>query len=105
VADNGKVLAGRVALVNAAGRGIGRGTAEALAAAGARLVVAALNADAITSLADDLAAREAGRSVPLGRPGTPADLGNLICYLCSDAGSYITGQVIAVDGGLLRGTF
>jgi 3alpha(or 20beta)-hydroxysteroid dehydrogenase len=105
VADNGKVLAGRVALVNAAGQGIGRGTAEALAAAGARLVVAALNADAITVLADDLAAREAGRSVPLGRLGTPADLGNLICYLCSDAGSYITGQVIAVDGGLLRGTF
>jgi NAD(P)-dependent dehydrogenase (short-subunit alcohol dehydrogenase family) len=46
-----------------------------------------------------------GRAVPLGRVGVPADLGNLIAYLCSDAGSYITGQVIAVDGGLLRGTF
>jgi len=268
VADSGKALAGRVALVNAAGRGIGRGTAEALAAGGARLVVASLNGDAITSLAEDLAARhgvevvgmvgdvtrpdtapalvaaavqrfggldilvnnsggpprgqftdfgdaawqdafdllllsvvrmvraalpslrasahggrivtvastsvkqpvenlilsnslraavaglsktladelgpdgitvnlvcpgsiltdrlrsghreraaaagvdvdklvasEAGRKVPLGRVGMPADLGNLIAYLCSDAGSYITGQVIAVDGGLLRGTF
>jgi len=268
VAANGKALAGRVALVNAAGRGIGRGTAEALAAGGARLVVASLNPDAIASLAEDLAARhgtevvgmvgdvtlpgtadalvetaaqrfggldilvnnsggpprgkfadfgdeawqgafdllllsvvrmvraalpflrasahggrivtvastsakqpianlilsnslragvaglsktladelgpdgitvnlvcpgsiltdrlrsgfreraaaegigvdelavaEAERSVPLGHPGTPADLGNRICYLCSDAGSYITGQVIAVDGGLLRGTF
>jgi NAD(P)-dependent dehydrogenase (short-subunit alcohol dehydrogenase family) len=65
------VLAGRVALGNAAGQGIGRGTAEALAAAGASLVAAALNAVAITSLADDLAASEAGRSVPLGRLGTP----------------------------------
>ena len=265
---NGKVLAGRVALVNAAGRGIGRGTAEALAAAGARLVIASLNEDAITSLAAELAGRhgvevvgmagdvsrpgtaetlvgtaverfggldilvnnsggpppgrfddfddaawqsafdllllsvvrmvraalpslrasaqggrivtvastsvkqpienlilsnslragvaglsktladevapdgitvnlvlpgsiltdrlrggyreraeaagidvdklvaiEAGRDVPLGRVGTPADLGSLIAYLCSDAGSYITGQVIAVDGGLIRGTF
>jgi 3-oxoacyl-[acyl-carrier protein] reductase len=261
VTDSGKELAGRVALVNAAGRGIGRGTAEALAAAGARLVIASLNEDAITSLAaelagqhgvevvgmagdvsrpgtaetlvgtaverfggldilvnnsggpppgrfddfddaawqsafdllllsvvrmvraalpslrasahgrivtvastsvkqpienlilsnslragvaglsktladevapdgitvnlvlpgsiltdrlrggyreraaaagvdvDKLVASEAGRAVPLGRVGTPADLGNLIAYLCSDAGSYITGQVIAVDGG------
>jgi NAD(P)-dependent dehydrogenase (short-subunit alcohol dehydrogenase family) len=54
---------------------------------------------------DKLVASEAGRKVPLGRVGMPADLGNLIAYLCSDAGSYITGQVIAVDGGLLRGTF
>jgi 3-oxoacyl-[acyl-carrier protein] reductase len=267
VADNGKVLAGRVALVNGASRGIGRGAAEALAAAGARLVVASRSGDAIKDLAADLAARrgvetvgmagdvslpgtaetlvetaverfggldilvnnsggpppgrftdfgdadwqaafdllllsvvrmvraalpslrasahgrivtvastsvkqpianlilsnslragvaglsktladevapdgitvnlvcpgsiltdrlrggyreraeaagvdldklvasEAGRAVPLGRVGMPADLGNLIAYLCSDAGSYITGQVIAVDGGLLRGTF
>jgi 3-oxoacyl-[acyl-carrier protein] reductase len=230
VTDSGKELAGRVALVNAAGRGIGRGTAEALAAAGARLVIASLNEDAITSLAaelagqhgvevvgmvgdvsrpgtaetlvgtalsvvrmvraalpslrasahggrivtvastsvkqpienlilsnslragvaglsktladevapdgitvnlvlpgsiltdrlrggyreraaaagvdvDKLVASEAGRAVPLGRVGTPADLGSLIAYLCSDAGSYITGQVIAVDGGLIRGTF
>ena len=54
---------------------------------------------------DKLVASEAGRAVPLGRVGVPADLGNLIAYLCSDAGSYITGQVIAVDGGMLRGTF
>jgi len=54
---------------------------------------------------DKLVAIEAGRDVPLGRVGMPADLGNLIAFLCSDAGSYITGQVIAVDGGLLRGTF
>jgi len=37
--------------------------------------------------------------VPLGRLSTPADLGNLAAFLCSDLGSFITGQSILVDGG------
>jgi NAD(P)-dependent dehydrogenase (short-subunit alcohol dehydrogenase family) len=36
---------------------------------------------------------------PLGRPGTPADIANACLFLASDAASYITGQLIAVDGG------
>jgi 3-oxoacyl-[acyl-carrier protein] reductase len=42
---------------------------------------------------------EAGRNTPVGRPGTPAEIAALIVFLCSDEASYITGQVIAVDGG------
>lgn len=37
--------------------------------------------------------------VPLGRLAQPADIGNLVAYLCSDLGSFICGQSILVDGG------
>ncbi|MDQ1088626.1 SDR family NAD(P)-dependent oxidoreductase [Siphonobacter sp. SORGH_AS_1065] len=37
---------------------------------------------------------------PLGRIGQPEDIGNLIAFLLSDQSSWITGQVIGVDGGL-----
>jgi len=36
---------------------------------------------------------------PAGRMGTVSDIGNATVFLFSDAASYITGQVIAVDGG------
>ena len=38
-------------------------------------------------------------NVPLGRPGTPEDIGNAVLFLASDAASYITGQTIGVEGG------
>lgn len=37
--------------------------------------------------------------IPLGRPGTPEEMANMIVFLASDAASYVTGQVIAVNGG------
>jgi glucose 1-dehydrogenase len=42
-----------------------------------------------------------GKKIPLGRMGTPADIGNAVAWLCSDEASYITGTTLRVDGGLI----
>src|SRR3954454_20947755 len=41
--------------------------------------------------------------IPLGRPGEPGDLDGALLLLASDAGRYITGQTILVDGGISVG--
>jgi NAD(P)-dependent dehydrogenase (short-subunit alcohol dehydrogenase family) len=40
-----------------------------------------------------------GGWTPMGRIGTPADIGNAVLLLCSEEAGWITGQLIAVDGG------
>lgn len=40
-------------------------------------------------------------SIPLKRLGTPEDVAEVVLFLCTEASGYITGQVIAVDGGMV----
>lgn len=47
---------------------------------------------------DDKAAR-VGSHVPLGRIGAPDDIAGAALYLCSRAGSYVTGAILPIDGG------
>jgi 3-oxoacyl-[acyl-carrier protein] reductase len=42
-------------------------------------------------------------SIPLRRLGAPREVGDVVCFLASDRGAYVTGTTIAVDGGLTRG--
>jgi 3-oxoacyl-[acyl-carrier protein] reductase len=40
------------------------------------------------------------KMIPLNRKGTPQDIAHAVAFLASDKASYITGQVLTVDGGL-----
>ena len=42
-------------------------------------------------------------TLPAGRYGEPAELAGLVAFLASERASYITGQLVAVDGGLIAG--
>lgn len=53
------------------------------------------------SLVDKIQASDEGirGRIPVGRLGTPEDVGSLIAFLCSEEASYITGTTITIDGG------
>ena len=40
-------------------------------------------------------------NIPMGRFGTPEDVAEAVIFLCSDGASYITGQVLTIDGGMI----
>ncbi|MBW2477664.1 MAG: SDR family oxidoreductase [Deltaproteobacteria bacterium] len=46
--------------------------------------------------------REACKSIPLGRYGEPNELAQVVAFLVSNVNTYLTGQAIAIDGGLVR---
>jgi NAD(P)-dependent dehydrogenase (short-subunit alcohol dehydrogenase family) len=57
-----------------------------------------LTATAAANVPDDVQRRLAEAN-PTRRLGTPADIGRVVVFLCSDASSYVNGQVLHVDGG------
>ena len=55
------------------------------------------------SLADPERAERIAQGIPLGRVGTPRDISHAVLFLVSEEADYITGVVLAVDGGFLLG--
>ena len=58
-----------------------------------------------TALTPEQVAAEAAKAIPLGRLGDPRELGHLVAFLASDKATYLTGQTISVDGGIVNGLF
>jgi 3-oxoacyl-[acyl-carrier protein] reductase len=54
----------------------------------------------MTKAITDKAQADWASAIPLGRLGTPADVAAAVCFLASDEAAYITGQVLAVNGGM-----
>ena len=53
-----------------------------------------------TEMTAGLPVDEYMKSVPLGRPGLPEEVAGCVRFLCSNLSSYVTGQVLSVNGGL-----
>jgi len=59
--------------------------------------------DMVTSMPEKVLDGMKGRT-PLGRLGDPRDIANAYLFLASDDASFITGEVLRVDGGIVVGT-
>ena len=53
-----------------------------------------------TDMTADLNENELKNMIPLNRFGLPEEVAAAVCFLASDQASYITGEVISVNGGL-----
>jgi 3-oxoacyl-[acyl-carrier protein] reductase len=83
--------------------GLTRSAARELAPAGIRVNAVApgmINTDLLASLSEEKL-RERQRAIRMGRFGEPREVANAIVFLCSGYASYITGQVLGVDGGIV----
>lgn len=55
----------------------------------------------MTGVMTEVQKQETLAKIPLGRMGQPEEIANMVLFLASSMGDYITGQVIAVDGGMV----
>lgn len=83
--------------------GLAKTTAKELASRNVRVNVVAPGfiETAMTEAMPSEARERFFSMIPMGRVGTPDEIGGVVTFLCSDAAGYITGQTVVVDGGFL----
>ncbi|WP_025026542.1 3-oxoacyl-[acyl-carrier-protein] reductase [Caldalkalibacillus mannanilyticus] len=82
--------------------GLTKTTARELASRGITVNAVApgfIQTDMTAALSEEIR-EELQTQIPLGRLGAPEDIARVVLFLASDAGAYITGQTISVDGGM-----
>jgi len=82
--------------------GLTMSTAKELAARGVTVnaVAPGFIETEMTAVLPEAAREQLLNKVALRRPGTPMDIAHAVAFLASDEASYITGQILAIDGGL-----
>lgn len=83
--------------------GFSKSAAKELAARGitVNMVAPGFIATDMTDAMTDKAKEAVLGTIPLKREGTPEDVANAVLFLVSDSASYITGQIVNVDGGMV----
>jgi len=128
-------LRGKLALVTASSRGIGRAYAEALAREGARVIISSRDEGALRRAAREISAAAGSEvlwkaadltsradmesladfveeaihrmtsGVPVERAASPEEVVWVVTFLASERASYVTGAMIPVDGGRILSVF
>jgi 3-oxoacyl-[acyl-carrier protein] reductase len=57
----------------------------------------------MTAVLDEKLRAKIMEQIPLGRPGTDAEIAHSVAFLASDKAAYITGHVLDVNGGMFMG--
>lgn len=85
--------------------GVGRSLARELGSRGitANIVAPGFVETDMTAVLDEDVRSQVLSQIPLGRYATPAEIADVVTFLVSDAGGYISGALIPVDGGLGMG--
>jgi 3-oxoacyl-[acyl-carrier protein] reductase len=83
--------------------GLTKSTAKELSSRGitCNAVAPGLIKSKMTDVLPDKVKQRYLEQIPAGRFGTPEDIAGVVAFLCTDDASYINGQVINIDGGLV----